>query len=265
MTWLRTENLSVQFGSVAALSGVSVTVEPGITGLLGPNGAGKSTLIRVLTTLQRPTAGRLFWGEHGQDEQDLTRRPHLIRQRLGYVPQDVGAYPTLTPVEFLQYMAAAKGIHAREGDAQIHQLLGELNLSAHAGRPIGTFSGGMRQRVAIAQALLGQPQLLVLDEPTVGLDPEERARFRDLLGHFAQGRIVLLATHIISDLEACANSVLVLQGGEVAYHGTPQGLAGSWPGHSGGHADEHRGAGAHPSSGLEVALGRRLAKGGRHA
>lgn len=218
MTRLQAEGLSVQFGARAALKNVSFTLGPGVTGLLGANGAGKSTLVRVLATLQRPSAGQLLW-----DAESVYARPQRLRQVLGYVPQEVGLYPELTPTEFLHYMAAVKGLSARASDPQTQDLLRELNLEAYAQTPIGSFSGGMRQRVAIAQALLGDPQLLVLDEPTVGLDQDERARFCALIRRLAKDRQVLLATHISSDLEELASDLLVLNAGEVAYHGPREG------------------------------------------
>lgn len=214
MPTLEARQLDVRFGSQVALRGVSLTLPIGVTALTGPNGSGKSTLVRVLSTLQRPQGGALLW-----EGQDVLRRPEVLRADLGYVAQDGGAYPHLTPVEFLQYMGAAKRLPTRETDAQIPELLAALNLLPQARRLIGSFSGGMRQRVVIAQALLGVPRLLILDEPTVGLDPEERERLYCLIRSYGQRAAVLLVTHLAGDLEACADRRLVLRAGEVAFSG----------------------------------------------
>lgn len=212
MPTLEVRDLRVRFGRTEALRGVTLELRPGVTGLVGANGAGKSTLIRTLATLQRPSAGQLVW-----DGQDVTRRSERLRRVLGYVPQEGGAYPQLTPTEFLQYMGAAKRLDARAVDAQIPELLDAVNLGAHARRPVGSFSGGMARRVLIAQALLGDPQLLILDEPSVGLDAEERLRFQALLRERARGAAVLLVTHIREDLDATADRLLTLEGGVITH------------------------------------------------
>jgi ABC-type multidrug transport system ATPase subunit len=206
-------------GGVHALAGVSLTLEPGVLGLLGPNGAGKSTLMRILATLARPTRGRVTW-----DGADITRAPDALRAVLGYLPQDFGVYPNLTPQEFLEYLAAARGLSGPAARARIEALLELVNLADVRRRPLGGFSGGMRQRVGIAQALLNDPRLLIVDEPTGGLDPEERVRFRNLLSDLAGNRIVILSTHIVSDVEAVATRIALLAHGRLVADAAPEEL-----------------------------------------
>ena len=202
-----------------ALREVTLDLGPGVHGLLGPNGAGKSTLMRILATVTRPTEGGVRWGET-----DALRRPDELRRVLGYLPQDFGVYPNLDPVEFLSYLAAAKGLGRRAARARIDGLLELVNLTGVARRPIGTFSGGMRQRVGIAQALLNDPAVLIVDEPTVGLDPEERVRFRNLIADVGSERVVLLSTHIVSDVEATASRVALIARGRLLCHALPEEL-----------------------------------------
>jgi ABC-type multidrug transport system ATPase subunit len=204
-----------------AVDGVTLRLGTGLHGLLGPNGAGKSTLLRIAATVTRPTAGRLVL-----DDTDVLARPAVLRRTLGYLPQDFAAYPNLTAREFLDYLAAAKGIPARAARAQIEELLELVNLSSAGRRRLGGFSGGMLRRVGIAQALLGDPRVLIVDEPTAGLDPEERARFRALLARLAVDRTVVLSTHIVSDIAEVATEVAVLVGGRLLFHGPPRELAG---------------------------------------
>ncbi len=165
--------------------------KPGVLGLLGPNGAGKSSLMRILATVTKPSSGRVLW-----NDVDIVRNPDTLRNVLGYLPQDFGVYPNLNAYEFLEYLAAVKGIEAGTAKKRIGELLDLVNLTEAAKRPLGGYSGGMRQRVGIAQALLNDPQLLIVDEPTAGLDPEERVRFRNLLSELSGERIVILSTHI---------------------------------------------------------------------
>jgi len=192
---------------------------PGVVGLLGPNGAGKSTLMRILATITRATEGRVTW-----NGTDIARQPDELRQVLGYLPQDFGIYPHLTGQEFLEYMAAIKGLDARTARRRIEELLVVVNLAEAAKRPLGGYSGGMKQRVGIAQALLNDPQLLIVDEPTVGLDPAERVRFRNLLSDLAGERIVILSTHIVSDVEATASEIVLINKGCQVEHATPDRL-----------------------------------------
>ena len=203
-------------GGHAAVQGLSLASGPGILGLLGPNGAGKSTLMRILATLAKPSAGRVRW-----KGVDVAADPDAVRATLGYLPQDFGVYPALSAREFLGFLAAVKGLHGRQADERVDACLAQVGLADVADRRLGEFSGGMRQRVGIAQALLNDPALLIVDEPTVGLDPEERMRFRHLLTDLAGERLVILSTHIVSDVEASATALAVMAQGQLRFHGTP--------------------------------------------
>ncbi|ACZ39507.1 ABC transporter ATP-binding protein [Sphaerobacter thermophilus] len=213
------EELSKHYGSVRALDGVSLRVPGGMFGLLGPNGAGKTTLMRILVTLLAPTSGRVTIGGI-----DVMRDPAKVRERLGYIPQEFGFYRSLNAYEMLDYIGTMKRIPPRERKRQIEAVLEEVNLTADAKRRVGTYSGGMKQRLGIAQALLGDPDLLVVDEPTAGLDPEERIRFRNLLVRISGRRTVLLSTHIVADVEASCTGLAVLRQGRLAFAGTPEEL-----------------------------------------
>ena len=191
----------------------------GVIGLLGPNGAGKSTLMRMLATITQPSEGTVRW-----NETDIVKSPDTLRTVLGYLPQDFGVYPNLTGIEFLEYMAAIKGMNAKTARKRIEELLIIVNLVDAAKRPLGGYSGGMKQRIGIAQALLNDPQLLIVDEPTVGLDPEERVRFRNLLSDLAGERIIILSTHIVSDVEATATEIVVINKGRKVQHAAPEKL-----------------------------------------
>jgi len=197
----------------------SLDVQPGILGLLGPNGAGKSTFMRMLATITKPTEGTVLW-----DDVDIVKSPDTMRAVLGYLPQDFGVYPNLNAVEFLEYIAAIKGLDAKSAKKRIDELLQVVNLVDAAKRPLGGYSGGMKQRVGIAQALLNNPQLLIVDEPTVGLDPEERVRFRNLLSDLSGERIVILSTHIVSDVEATATRIAMINKGRLLRDAAPEGL-----------------------------------------
>ena len=213
-------------GGHQAVDGVSLTLEPGIVGLLGPNGAGKSSLMRVLSTLARASSGRVLWrGE------DIACKPDALRAELGYLPQDFGVYDALSAREFLAFLSAVKGLPARGVAARVEECLAMVGLVDDADRRLGGFSGGMRQRAGIAQALLNDPKLLIVDEPTVGLDPEERQRFRHLLAELAGERVVILSTHIVSDIEASASQLAVLVAGRLHFHGTPEALLAAADGH----------------------------------
>ena len=204
---------------VWALRDFSLEVGPGILGLLGPNGAGKSTLMRILATITRASSGSVTW-----NGMDTARSPDALRAVLGYLPQDFGIYPNLNAVEFLEYLAAAKGLSSQAACLRIDELLEVVNLVEVRKRPLGGYSGGMKQRLGIAQALLNDPQLLIVDEPTAGLDPEERLRFRTLLSELAGARIVILSTHIVSDVEACASSIALIFEGRLLIHDAPEAL-----------------------------------------
>nr|WP_309221780.1 ABC transporter ATP-binding protein [Halorussus sp. MSC15.2] len=198
---------------------MSIELEPGVFGLLGPNGAGKSTLMQMITTVTKPTKGEIRW-----NGTDVTESPDQLRSVLGYLPQDFGVYPSLTAEEFLEYVAALKGMPSDVATDRIDALLALTNLEDVRDRRLETYSGGMRQRVGIAQALLNDPDLLVVDEPTVGLDPEERVRFRNVVADLSEDRIVLLSTHIVSDIEATATDLVILDEGRLQTQTTPEGL-----------------------------------------
>jgi ABC-2 type transport system ATP-binding protein len=201
------------------LKDFSLEIKPGILGLLGPNGAGKSTFMRMLATITKPTHGTITW-----NDTDIVKSPDTLRAVLGYLPQDFGVYPNLNAIEFLEYMAAIKGLDAVSAKRRIDELLQLTNLVEAAKRPLGGYSGGMKQRVGIAQALLNDPLLLIVDEPTVGLDPEERVRFRNLLSDLSGERIVILSTHIVSDVEATATHIALVNKGQLLREAAPENL-----------------------------------------
>ena len=215
---LSVKNLGKQYKrDFWGLKDFSIEIQAGILGLLGPNGAGKSTLMRMLATITRPTEGTITW-----NGKDVVKTPDSLRDVLGYLPQDFGVYPNLNAVEFLEYMAAIKGLDGRRASRRIDELLQLVNLVEAAKRPLGGYSGGMKQRVGIAQALLNDPQLLIVDEPTVGLDPEERVRFRNLLSDLSGERIVILSTHIVSDVEATATQIALVNKGQLVREASPE-------------------------------------------
>ena len=216
---IETHNLSKAYKGVQALTDFNLTLTPGILGLLGPNGAGKSTLMRMLATITKPTEGTILW-----NGRDAVKDPEALRSVLGYLPQDFGVYPNLSAQEFLEYMAAIKGMSGEKARRKISDLLDVVNLHDAARRSLGGYSGGMRQRVGIAQALLNDPQLLIVDEPTVGLDPEERVRFRNLLSDLAGERIVILSTHIVSDVESTATDLAIIHKGHLKVRARPEQL-----------------------------------------
>lgn len=217
---LTIQNLGKQYKrDLWGLKDFSLEIKPGILGLLGPNGAGKSTFMRMLATITKPTEGTISW-----NGADVIQSPDTLRAALGYLPQEFGVYPHLTAIEFLEYMAAIKGLDAKSTRKRIDELLQLVNLVEAAKRPLGGYSGGMKQRVGIAQALLNDPQLLIVDEPTVGLDPEERVRFRNLLSDLSGERIIILSTHIVSDVEATATHIVLVNKGKLLRASAPEEL-----------------------------------------
>ena len=204
------EHISKLYGDTAALPQIDLTLGSGVYGLLGPNGAGKTTLMRIMTDLLAPSTGRVLL-----DGQDIAVMGAAFRKKLGYLPQDFGVYPNFTAEQFLLYIARLKGLSKFEAKRQTDGLLHMVGLEDKKQKKLKGFSGGQRQRVGIAQALLGDPEILVLDEPTAGLDPEERIRFRGIISDLSQQKLVLLSTHIVSDLEAVANEIILLRKGVV--------------------------------------------------
>jgi ABC-2 type transport system ATP-binding protein len=206
-------------GPVTALQGVSLDVPPGMFGLLGPNGAGKSTLMKILSGLLEATSGQVTL-----DGEDVLSKPERIRRRLGYLPQEFGFYPHLTGEKMLTYLLKLKGVEAPGGLKKlVAELLDRVNLTAAAKRRVKTYSGGMRQRLGIAQAVAGDPRLIIVDEPTAGLDPEERLRFYRILAELAQDRIVLLSTHIVEDVAVLCPRFAVIRKGRLVAQTSPTG------------------------------------------
>lgn len=203
---LSVEHVTKQYGTFTALEDISLTFSPGVYGLLGPNGAGKTTLMKMLSTLLFPTKGQILW-----DGEDILALGADYRGLLGYLPQQFGYYPNYTPWQFLRYVAALQCIPKRETEERISRLLELVGLGADGDRKLKKFSGGMIQRVGIASAMLNDPRLLILDEPTAGLDPRERVRFRNLIHSLAEDRIVLLSTHIVSDVETIAGQIVMFR------------------------------------------------------
>lgn len=209
-------------GQVHALQGIDLDIGAGMFGLLGPNGAGKTTLLRILATLIKPSSGRAFVG--GFDATD-SRQKWEVKRVLGYLPQELSLYPNLTAYEFLDYIATLKGLHdPRARRTAVEDVLSMTGLEQAARKRNKTLSGGMKRRVGIAQALIGDPQLLIVDEPTVGLDPEERVRFRTLLARLAGDRVVILSTHIVEDIATTCHDLAVLHRGRVHFRGSPAAL-----------------------------------------
>jgi len=213
---LKLDRLTKQFGAKIAVDRVSATLIPGVTGLLGANGAGKTTLMRMVCDVLRPTSGQILL-----DGTDAGTLGDEYRAMLGYLPQDFGYYPDFTALDFMRYMATLKGFGNRDGQIRSMELLEEVGLASDARRKIKTFSGGMKQRLGIAQAMINDPAILVLDEPTSGLDPKERVRFRNLIAGFAQDKIVILSTHIVSDVEFIAGRILVMNNWAFVMDGAP--------------------------------------------
>jgi len=221
---LKIESVTKRYRSgTVAIDNVSLECNAGVVGLLGPNGAGKTTLMQMIVTLTRPTSGRItFLGR------DIQREPDFVRSRIGFLPQDFGVYESATAFEFVSYLGGLKGIRSR---GKVMEVLEAVNLHAMAHSLVKTFSGGMKQRLGIAQALVNDPELLIVDEPTAGLDPEERIRFRTLLSTLGRNSLVILSTHIVSDLAAVAGRIAVLKKGKLVTIGTPEEILSSASGH----------------------------------
>jgi len=216
---LTIQSLTKTYGNKVALREFSYTFTPGIYGILGANGAGKSTLMNLITDNVKRDSGSILW-----NGTDILKLGRSFRREVGYMPQQQGMYPDYSARDFLCYMAAVKELPRKESRRQIEELLAVVNLSEDAHKRLGGFSGGMRQRVLLAQALLGDPKILILDEPTAGLDPKERLRLRQYISDLARNKIVFLTTHIVSDIESIANDVLLMKQGELVAHGAPEAL-----------------------------------------
>jgi ABC-2 type transport system ATP-binding protein len=243
---IQIKQLTKTYGNVQALRGIDLEIGSGMFGLVGPNGAGKTTLMRILAGLVRPTSGTV--NVLGND----VTSPHgklATKAVLGYLPQELGLYPNLTAREFLDYIAILKGVTDRAvRRQQVNDVLQQVRLSDEADRQLKTYSGGMKRRVGIAQALLGDPQLLIVDEPTAGLDPEERVRLRNLLADMAARRVVILSTHIVEDISQSCTDLAVIAHGKVLFQGPPRDLIGR----ARGHVWTISSAGERPDTGLTI-------------
>lgn len=217
---IKIQKLSKKYpGDVLALRQISLTITSGMFGLLGPNGAGKTTLMKILATLEKPTSGTVLF-----NNVDVLAEPFAVRRSLGYLPQFFAVYPQLTGSEFLRYIARLNGVAARDVDKRVRETLERVGLAEARNRKAKTYSGGMLRRLGIAQAIVHNPRLLIVDEPTTGLDPEERIRFRNLLADISRNKIILLSTHIVGDISSTCEELAVLSHGEVIYHGSPAAL-----------------------------------------
>jgi len=217
---LSIKNVHKRFGTVHALNDVSLDLKPGLFGLLGPNGAGKSTLMRTLATLQNPDEGSITL-----NGTDITKDPDVMRSVLGYLPQDFGVYPRMSAEALLDHIAVLKGINnAKQRKEQVISLLQNVNLLTHKSASVATYSGGMRQRFGVAQAMIGDPKVLIVDEPTAGLDPFERQRFLDLLSEAGEEKIIILSTHIVEDVRDLCADMAIMGNGEIVARGAPEAL-----------------------------------------
>ena len=221
---LTIQNLTKEFGTLHAVDNVNFTMTNGVYGLLGVNGAGKTTLMRMLTTLIKPTSGEILW-----DGQDVYAMDGQYRKLLGYLPQDFGYYPDFSIYDYLMYIASIKGIRPAVAKERVKLLLKQVGLVRARHKKMKTLSGGMKRRAGIAQAMLNDPKILILDEPTAGLDPSERIRFRNLISELSEDRIVLLSTHIVSDIEYIANEILLMKDGCITMSGTAEEIVASMP------------------------------------
>lgn len=216
---LKTTELTKKFGSKTAVDHMNITLTNGVYGLLGANGSGKTTLMRLICGIQTPTFGKICL-----NGKEILRLGENYRNLLGYLPQHFSYYPSFTAWEFMLYVAALKGLNDREAKEKTKELLEAVGLSLERNRKIKTFSGGMKQRLGIAQAMLNEPYILILDEPTTGLDPKERVRFRNLISAFAKNRIVILSTHIVSDVEFIAEQIVIMKSGRIVQFGNPRAI-----------------------------------------
>lgn len=221
---LTVSNLTRKFSDFTAVDQVSYSFGTGVYGLLGVNGAGKTTLMRILCTLLAPTGGTVAW-----NGRDIFSMGGEYRKILGYLPQDFGFYPDFTILDYLLYIASIKGIRPSAAKRRTKELLEQVGLSKHKNKKMKKLSGGMKRRAGIAQAMLNDPRILILDEPTAGLDPNERIRFRNLISELSQDRVVLLSTHIVSDVEYIANEILLMKEGRLTHTGTAQEIIDSMP------------------------------------
>lgn len=221
------ENLTKKYGLKVALRNFTYRFTPGIYGILGANGAGKTTLMNLITDNVKRDEGNILW-----DGKDILKLGKDFRKVLGYMPQEQGMYSDFSARAFLRYMADAKQLLRNQAKQQIEQLLALVNLQEVAHKKLGGYSGGMRQRILLCQALLGDPKVLILDEPTAGLDPKERLRLRNYIADFAKDRIVFITTHIVSDIETIADDVLLMKDGQLLRHGSPRELMESVNGNS---------------------------------
>lgn len=214
------ENVTKKYKDKTAIQNITAELYSGqLIGLIGKNGAGKTTLLKLLSTIMKPTSGRILL-----DNQDIVKNPNIMRNMIGYLPQDVFAYPNLTILEYLIYIASVKGMKKKEMETQINDLLSKFHLENAKNKRLDNCSGGMRQRVGIICALLNNPQIIIVDEPTTGLDPEERITVRNILSGLSKEKIVILSTHIVSDIEAVASRILMLQHGNLIFNDSPEEL-----------------------------------------
>ena len=214
---LKTIGLTKKFGSKTAVNDLNITLSNGVYGLLGANGAGKTTFMRLLCNIQNPTSGKVLL-----NGKNIVGLGEQYRNLLGYLPQNFGYYPDFTALDFLLYVATLKGLNERTARKKSKDFLEAVALSAESNHKIKTFSGGMKQRLGIAQAMLNDPRILIMDEPTAGLDPKERVRFRNLISAFSKDRIVILSTHIVSDVEFIAEEIVMMKSGQIVHFGKPQ-------------------------------------------